>query len=201
MIRYQQIGPMIPNDLGEWMQHSEHERLMQAVNEKVSEIVVAKDRAETAAEVLGQRVQNVESRWIETFEKRCAREHEMIDEAIHDFIARLLGILRAVGLPTDDCDGDEAPETILSGWIIANTMDASHRISDLEHRIDLLRATHETDKATLLRLAKAARNVVEMLPHGPDRYELEVSLGGGGAEPVAKTVCDNPKSQNEKLSD
>lgn len=72
------------------------------------------------------------AKWEKTFEARCAREHEMIDEAIDGFIDRVLGILRAVGMPTDDCDGDEAPETILSGWIIANWMDASHRVKELE---------------------------------------------------------------------
>lgn len=52
--------------------------------------------------------------------------------AVQEFIDRVLGILRAVGMPTDDCDGDEAPETILSGWIIANWMEASRRVNELE---------------------------------------------------------------------
>lgn len=41
---------------------------------------------------------------------------------------------------------------------------------------DQMHARSLKAEAELLRLQTAARNVVEMLPFGPDRYELEVAI-------------------------
>lgn len=66
------------------------------------------------------------AKWEKVFEKRCAREHEMIDEAIDDFCDTVLAKLKALGVPeTDNCDGDEDVSTIFAGWIHARILDSA----------------------------------------------------------------------------
>lgn len=102
------------------------------VEAKLGDMERERDEARDTAQMLTRNAVLAEERWNQTFEKRCAREHEMIDEAIDGFLDGVLAILGAAGMPTDDCDGDEPPETILAGWILANWMDASHRVKELE---------------------------------------------------------------------
>lgn len=138
-------------------------------------------------------------------------ELEKIDETIADFVERVLGILREVGMPTDDCDGDEAPETILAGWIIANHMDAGHKIKELEQdkcglAADALNARqviHEfmayvkcgqvPEDAHCVRRAKQllASNLLDACAH---------EGGGGGGFSSAKPSSAE-KQPNEKLCD
>ena len=114
------------------------------------------EKADTAAEVLGQRALNIERRWIETFEKRAARENEMLEEAIDDFCDTVLAKLADLGVSeTDNCDGDEDVSTILAGWI-------NSRIEEVR---DQLSALIDTAERTL-----------DAIPHGSDRYDLAMRL-------------------------
>ena len=114
------------------------------------------EKADTAAEVLGQRALNIERRWIETFEKRAARENAMLEEAIDDFCDTVLAKLADLGVSeTDNCDGDEDVSTILAGWI-------NSRIEEVR---DQLSALIDTAERTL-----------DAIPHGSDRYDLAMRL-------------------------
>lgn len=84
-----------------------------------------RDEARETAKMLTRNAVLSEERWNQTFEKRAAREHEMIGEAIDDFCDAVLGKLKELGVPeTDNCDGDDDVETIFASWIHARMIDA-----------------------------------------------------------------------------
>ncbi len=128
------------------------------------------------------------AKWEGVFEKRAAREHEMIDEAIDDFCDTVLAKLADLGVPeTDNCDGDEDVSTILAGWI-------NSRIEEVR---DQLAALIDTAERTL-----------DTIPHGSDRYDLAMRLdaaksflarraagaGGVGENAAPKEATDNDQA-------
>jgi len=57
--------------------------------------------------------------------------------AVQEFMDAVLGALNRMGIKTDDCDGEDAPEVIFSGWIYhqiehARTMSASPTSCDAQ---------------------------------------------------------------------
>lgn len=44
--------------------------------------------------------------------------------AVQEFCDRVLGALNRMGINTDDCDGEDAPDVILSGWIYTQIVHA-----------------------------------------------------------------------------
>ena len=122
--------------------------------------------------------------------------------AVQEFMDRVLGILRAVGMPTDDCDGDEAPETILSGWIIANWMDASHRVKELEQDKCGIAAAALNARECVKELLHSLRNP-KFMAHAEKRAKelLATELPDAFASERAAGVARKPSAAEEKYND
>lgn len=132
------------------------------------------EAAEQHVTILRQQLAETEAKWKATFEKRVAREEELLNDTIQETVNDVLAKLNAAGVDTSDCDGDDDVVTILAHWI--------------ESRISSAEVADDAEQK--LRICLRALDLLRRDSKSPDFVKVYCALiedevhssGGGGAE-------------------